>query len=70
MGGDDDERVVTAGGRVLSVVGTGPSLDAARATAYAAADRIRVRGAHRRSDIALTSSTVATVATSVAKSGS
>ena len=53
---DDDERVVTAGGRVLSVVGTGPSLDAARETAYAAADRIRIRGAHRRSDIALTSS--------------
>jgi phosphoribosylamine--glycine ligase len=57
-------RVLTAGGRVLSVVGTGPSLDAARETAYAAADRIRVRGAHRRSDIALTSTLVAT---SVAK---
>jgi phosphoribosylamine--glycine ligase len=61
---DADGRVLTAGGRVLSVVGTGPSLDAARETAYAAADRIRVRGAHRRSDIALTSTLVAT---SVAK---
>jgi phosphoribosylamine--glycine ligase len=53
IGRDDDQRVVTAGGRVLSVVGTGPSLDEARTTAYAAADRIRIRGAHRRSDIAL-----------------
>jgi phosphoribosylamine--glycine ligase len=59
---DDDQRVVTAGGRVLSVVGMGPSLAAARETAYAAADRIRIRGAHRRSDIAL-----AAAATSVAK---
>ena len=41
---DADGRVVTAGGRVLSVVGTGPSLDAARETAYAAADRIRANG--------------------------
>jgi phosphoribosylamine--glycine ligase len=53
VGGDADGRVVTAGGRVLSVVGTGPCLDEARAAAYAAADRIRIRGAHRRSDIAL-----------------
>ncbi len=53
IGGDDDGRVVTAGGRVLSVVGTGESLDDARRTAYAATDRIRIRGAHRRSDIAL-----------------
>jgi phosphoribosylamine--glycine ligase len=51
--GDDAQRVVTAGGRVLSVVGTGPSLAAAREVAYAAADRIRIRGAHRRPDIAL-----------------
>jgi phosphoribosylamine--glycine ligase len=73
----DDQRVVTAGGRVLSVVGTGPSLDEARATAYAAADRVRIRGAHRRSDIALATSveipsatSVATrTATSVAKAG-
>ncbi len=43
---------VTAGGRVLSVVGTGPDIAAARATAYAAAERIRVRGTHYRTDIA------------------
>ena len=57
---DDDGRVVTAGGRVLSVVGTGPSLDEARTTAYAAADRIRIRGSHRRSDIALALTLAAT----------
>ncbi len=49
---DADQRVVTAGGRVLSVVGTGPTLDDARRTAYEATDRIRIRGAHHRSDIA------------------
>jgi phosphoribosylamine--glycine ligase len=43
---------VTAGGRVLSVVGTGPDIAAARATAYAAAERIRLRGSHYRTDIA------------------
>jgi phosphoribosylamine--glycine ligase len=47
-----DGRVLTAGGRVLSVVGTGRDLDAARATAYEAAGRIRLRGGHYRSDIA------------------
>jgi phosphoribosylamine--glycine ligase len=61
IGGDDDGRVVTAGGRVLSVVGTGESLDDARRTAYAATDRIRIRGAHRRSDIALGSTTEAPI---------
>lgn len=44
--------VVSAGGRVLDVVGTGDDLDAARATAYAAADRIRLRGGWCRRDIA------------------
>ena len=67
---DGDQRVVTAGGRVLSVVGTGPSLEEARATAYASADRIRIRGAHRRSDIALATSVTIPAATSVAKAGS
>jgi len=67
---DADGRVVTAGGRVLSVVGTGPSLDAARETAYAAADRIRIRGAHRRSDIALATSVEIPAPTSVARAGS
>jgi phosphoribosylamine--glycine ligase len=43
---------VSGGGRVLDVVGTGPDIAAARATAYAAAERIRLRGAHYRTDIA------------------
>jgi phosphoribosylamine---glycine ligase len=45
-------RLVTAGGRVLNVVGTGPDLAAARAAAYEAAGRIRIRGAWYRTDIA------------------
>jgi phosphoribosylamine--glycine ligase len=49
---DGEGRVVTAGGRVLSVVGTGPDLDAARATAYEAVGRISIRGGHHRTDIA------------------
>ncbi len=44
--------VVASGGRVLSVVGTGADLDAARQVAYAAVDRIGLRGSHHRRDIA------------------
>jgi phosphoribosylamine--glycine ligase len=49
---DADGRLVTAAGRVLSVVGTGADLAAARATAYRAVERIRIRGGHHRTDIA------------------
>lgn len=45
--------IVSAGGRVLSVVGTGHDLAAARDSAYAGVARIRLDGAHHRSDIAL-----------------
>jgi phosphoribosylamine--glycine ligase len=44
--------VVSAGGRVLSVVGTGADLASARAAAYAAVDRIELSGSRHRSDIA------------------
>lgn len=47
-----DGAVVTAGGRVLSVVGTGPTLRDARKTAYAAAELIHFDGMQLRSDIA------------------
>jgi len=49
---DRGGRLVTAGGRVLDVVGTGQDLAAARATAYAAAARIQIRGGWFRGDIA------------------
>ncbi len=49
----DGDEVVSSGGRVLSVTGSGPSLDAARTAAYDAIGRIRLRGAHFRTDIAL-----------------
>jgi len=47
----DDGRLVTAGGRVLSVCALGEDLDAARTKAYAACDAIRFEGAHYRTDI-------------------
>jgi phosphoribosylamine--glycine ligase len=43
---------VAAGGRVLNVVGTGPDLATARATAYEAVGKIRLRGMQHRTDIA------------------
>ncbi|MDR1441861.1 MAG: phosphoribosylamine--glycine ligase [Bifidobacteriaceae bacterium] len=49
---DSSSRLVSAGGRVLSVVGTGPTLAAARGRAYAGARTIRLDGSHYRTDIA------------------
>lgn len=49
----DDGSVVSAGGRVLSVVGTGADLTAARAAAYTVLDSIRLPGSHFRTDIGL-----------------
>ncbi|MDO4239399.1 phosphoribosylamine--glycine ligase [Micrococcus sp.] len=49
----EDGDVVTAGGRVLAVVGRGADLAEARERAYAGAERIRFEGAQRRSDIGL-----------------
>ncbi len=46
------EQLVTAGGRVINVVGTGSDVAAARVTAYAAADLIDFEGKQFRSDIA------------------
>ena len=47
-----DGQLVSAGGRVLNVVGSGPDLTAARDTAYRAAAAIRMRGGWYRHDIA------------------
>lgn len=49
----DDGAVISSGGRVLSVVGTGADLAAARAAAYDAISRISLLGSHFRTDIAL-----------------
>ena len=49
----DDGAFVSSGGRVLSVVGVGPDLAAARAAAYARISSIRLPGSHFRSDIGL-----------------
>ncbi|WP_449385892.1 phosphoribosylamine--glycine ligase [Cellulomonas soli] len=46
------QQLVASGGRVLSVVGTGADLTAARAAAYAGVGRIALPGSHHRSDIA------------------
>lgn len=49
---DDSGRLVTAGGRVLNVIGRGPDLGAARAAAYAALGHLSWPGLHHRTDIA------------------
>lgn len=49
----DDGAVVSSGGRVLSVVGTGEDLSAARADAYRILGSIRLPGSHFRTDIGL-----------------
>ncbi|MDH2411995.1 phosphoribosylamine--glycine ligase [Streptomyces chitinivorans] len=49
---DEDGRVVSAGGRVLSVTATGAGLAEAREHAYRAVARIRLAGSHHRGDIA------------------
>jgi phosphoribosylamine---glycine ligase len=49
----DDGAIVSSGGRVLSVVGTGADLSAARAKAYDILGSIRLPGSHFRGDIAL-----------------
>ena len=50
---DEAGGVVTDGGRVLTVVGRGETLAAAREVAYANAARIQFEGQHYRTDIAL-----------------
>lgn len=49
---DGDGRLVTAGGRVLNVIGQGPDVAAARTLAYNALSRITWPGLHHRTDIA------------------
>jgi phosphoribosylamine--glycine ligase len=48
----EDGKVLTNGGRVLSVTATGRDLTEARTTAYDAVTKIRFPGAHWRTDIA------------------
>jgi phosphoribosylamine---glycine ligase len=50
--GEDSGKVVTAGGRVLSVAALGSTFEEARRTAYAAADTIRFENRYYRKDIA------------------
>ena len=50
---DGPDGLVTAGGRVLEVVGRGPDLAAARSRAYEAVGHLSWPGLHHRSDIAL-----------------
>ncbi|MGW0482752.1 phosphoribosylamine--glycine ligase [Nonomuraea sp. NPDC003214] len=49
---DGDGGIVSAGGRVLTVVGTGPDQDSARRNAYELVSRVELRGSHYRTDIA------------------
>jgi phosphoribosylamine--glycine ligase len=56
---DDAGRLVSAGGRVLSVVGMAPDLEGARTAAYRAISRIGLTGSHYRTDIAAAASRAA-----------
>jgi len=47
-----DGQLVTSGGRILNVTGSGDTLDDARAKAYEACERISFQGARYRRDIA------------------
>jgi len=47
----DDRRIVTNGGRVLTVTATGQSVDEAAARAYAVVQQIHFDGAQYRKDI-------------------
>jgi phosphoribosylamine--glycine ligase len=47
-----DGGLVTAGGRVVEVVGRGPDIASARARAYEAVDKLSWPGLHHRTDIA------------------
>jgi phosphoribosylamine--glycine ligase len=47
-----DGALVSAGGRVLNAVGSGPDIAAARAAAYALAAQVQMRGGWYRGDIA------------------
>ena len=52
VGSDAAGRLVTAGGRVLTVTGQGPDITSARDRAYEAVSRITWPGMQHRSDIA------------------
>jgi phosphoribosylamine--glycine ligase len=52
----DDGAVVSNGGRVLSVVGMGDDLEAARQDAYRRIENLHLAGSHHRTDIALRAS--------------
>jgi phosphoribosylamine--glycine ligase len=54
-----DAQVISSGGRVLSVVGTGPDLESARGRAYDAIAKITLAGSFYRSDIARAASQLA-----------
>ncbi|MBP2475764.1 phosphoribosylamine--glycine ligase [Crossiella equi] len=49
----DDGAVVSSGGRVLAVVGTGADLEGAREEAYRRVKGVHLTGSHHRTDIAL-----------------
>ncbi len=53
----DASGIVSSGGRVLSVVGTGTDLTEARAAVYEAVELIDLEGGHFRRDIALAAAT-------------
>jgi phosphoribosylamine--glycine ligase len=50
---DSSGKIVSSGGRVVSVTATGQDLEQARSRAYEGVGKIRLEGGHHRTDIAL-----------------
>ncbi len=50
----NDGTLVTAGGRVITIVAAGPTLAQAREKAYRNVERVRFEGMHYRRDIGVT----------------
>jgi phosphoribosylamine---glycine ligase len=62
VGRDSEDRLVTAGGRVLAVTGSGATVAAARRRAYTAAGCVSWPGMHYRTDIAASAAEEAPIA--------
>ena len=50
---EEDGKLVSAGGRVINVIGSGATLEEARDNAYRVMDSVNLPGGHFRRDIAL-----------------
>lgn len=69
-GRDSAGQLVAAGGRVLTIVGSGADLAEARGVAYQAVSRLQLDGAHFRTDIAAAAGSTPSAAVASTEGGS